>query len=63
MIPVTFFEQAAEMVGIVEAQKVGHFADGEPLHQEILGLVDHERVDVADGSTPVSVADKLSGCP
>ena len=44
-------EQAAEMVWIVEAQQVCHFAHAQTFHQEILGLANHEIVYIADGGS------------
>ena len=44
-------EQAAEMVGIVEAQQVRNFAHAQTFHQEILGLVNHEIVYITDGGS------------
>ena len=41
-------EKAAEMVGILEAKEIGHFANGESLHQERFSLVYNKGVDIAD---------------
>ena len=46
--PRHLLEKAAEMVGILEAKEIGHFANGESLHQERFSLVYNEVVDIAD---------------
>ena len=55
-----FFEHATEMMRILEAQQVGHFAYAEPFHQESLGLVDDEIMDVADGGAPGGLMDHVA---
>ena len=45
------FEEAGEMMGIVEAEQAGCLADVVPFHQQTLCLVDDVIVDVADGSS------------
>ena len=53
-------EQAAEMVGIVEAQKVRHFAHAQTFHQEILGLANHEIVYIADGGSSCGMVNQIT---
>ena len=53
-------EQAAEMVGIVEAQKVRHFAHAQTFHQEILGLVNHEIVYITDGGSASGMVNQIT---
>jgi len=44
-----FLEEAGEVVRELEAQHVGGFVDIVAVHQEVLALFDHERVDIAEG--------------
>ena len=53
-------EQAAEMVGIVEAQQVRNFAYTQTFHQEILGLVNHEIVYLTDGSSSCVMVNQVT---
>ena len=53
-------EQAAEMVGIVEAQQVRHFAHAQTFHQEILGLVNHEIVYITDGGSSCGMVNQIT---
>ena len=53
-------EQAAEMVGIVEAQQVRHFAHAQTFHQEILGLVNHEIVYITDGGSASGMVNQIT---
>ena len=46
--PRHLLEKAAEMVGILKAKEIGHFANAEPLHQERFCLVNDKIVDIAD---------------
>lgn len=39
------------MMGIFKTQQVSYFTDTEAFHQESLGLVGDEGMDIADGST------------
>ena len=43
------FEEASEMMGIIEAEEAGGLADVVAVHQQALGLIDDVVVDVADG--------------
>ena len=47
------------MVGIVEAQKVRHFAHAQTIHQEILGLANHEIVYIADGGSSCGMVNQI----
>ena len=42
-------EQATEMVRIFKPKQISYFSNAEPFHQEGLGLVDNEGVNVTDG--------------
>ena len=53
-------EQAAEMVGIVEAQQVRHFAHAQTFHQQILGLVNHEIVYITDGGSASGMVNQIT---
>ena len=53
-------EQAAEMVGIVEAQQVRHFAHAQAFHKEILGLVNHEIVYITDGGSASGMVNQIT---
>ena len=53
-------EHAAEMVGIVEAQQVRHFAHAQTFHQEILGLVNHEIVYITDGGSASGMVNQIT---
>ena len=53
-------EQPAEVVGILEAQQVGHFSYSMTFHQKVLSLVYHEGVDIADGSAAGGLMDHVA---
>ena len=53
-------EQAAEMVGIVEAQQVSHLAHAQTFHQEIFGLVNHETVYITDGGSSCGMVNQIT---
>ena len=48
------------MMGILEAQQVCDFSDGVTFHQKVLGLVDYEGVDIADGGSASSLMDHVA---
>ncbi len=43
------FEEAGEMLWIIESEEARRLADVLPLHQQTLGLIDDIVVDVSDG--------------
>ena len=53
-------EQAAEMVGIVEAKQVRHFAHAQTFHQLILGLVNHEIVYITYGVSASGMVNQIT---
>ena len=53
-------EQSAEMMGVFEAQQVGHFTDDETFHQKGFRLIDDEGMDVSDGCSAGGVVDHIT---
>ena len=48
------------MVRIFKSKQIGCFSYAEPFHQEGLGLVDDEGVNVADGSAARGLVDHVA---
>ena len=48
------------MVGIYEAQKVGHFANTEAFHKERFSLADDEIMNIADGRAAGGLMDHIT---
>ena len=48
------------MVGILKAKEIGHFANGESLHQERFSLVYNEVVDIADCGPAGSLVNQVA---
>ena len=48
------------MVGIFKPQQIGYFSYTEPFHQEGLGLVDDEDMDIADGGAARGLVDHVA---
>ena len=53
-------EQAGEVMGEVEAEEAGGLADVVAVHQQALGLVDDEVVDIADGGAARGLVDEVA---
>ena len=53
-------EQAGEVMGEVEAEEARGLADVVAVHQQTLGLVDDEIVDVADGGAARGLMDEVA---
>ena len=54
------FEEAGEMMGIIEAQEARGLADVVAVHEQALGLVDDIVVDVADGRSSCRLVDDVA---
>ena len=54
------FEEAGEMMGIIETQKARGLADVVAVHEQALGLVEDVIVDVADGRTSCRLVDDVA---
>ena len=55
-----FLEQTAEVVRVLEAQQIGHFAYAETFHQEGFCLVNDKCMDVADGCATGGFMDHIA---
>ena len=54
------FEEAGEMMGIIEAQEARGLADVVAIHEQAFGLVDDIVVDVADGRSSCRLVDNVA---
>ncbi len=58
--PCFLFEEAGEMMRIIEAEEARGFADVVAVHEQALGLVDDVVVDVADGRAACGLVDDVA---
>ena len=54
------FEEASEVMGKVEAEQAGGFADIMPLHQQAFRLIDNVVMDVADSRATCGFVDDVA---